>query len=75
MKDHYNFSKNLKTVMANLGLSQIDLVKLTGLTPAAVSQILSGKRDPSLSSVVKILNVIPVKFERLIDFRTLGNKK
>lgn len=65
--NHNNFGRNLVSILKSLGMNQIELSNKTGLTPAAISQILSGEREPSLSSVVKILRVIPVKFERLVD--------
>lgn len=61
------FGKNLKEVMISLGMTQTDLAIRTGLTQAAISQVLSGKREPSLSTVIIILKVIPVKFERLMS--------
>lgn len=60
------FGKNLQEAMNTLGMSQIDLSEKSGLTPAAVSQILNGKREPSLGSIIKILRIIPVKFEKLV---------
>lgn len=61
-----NFGKNIEIILNTLDMSQADLAWKTDLTPAAISQIISGKRDPSLSTVIKILNVLPVKFERLV---------
>jgi len=58
-----NFGKNLKTVIDFLEISQAEL---TGLTQAGISQIVNGEREPSLGSICKILNVLPVKFERLV---------
>jgi transcriptional regulator with XRE-family HTH domain len=63
------FGYRLKEILSTLGMSQADLAYKTGLTAAAVSQIINGKREPSLSSIVAILQVIPVKFERLIEER------
>lgn len=60
------FSKNLREVIEALGMNQTTLAEKTGLTGAAISQILSGQREPCLSTVVKIMEVIPVKFERLM---------
>ena len=60
-----NFAKNLKAVIEFIEMSQAELSNKTGLTQAAISQILSGKRDPSLSTICKILKVLPVNFERL----------
>lgn len=55
----------MKATINLLGMTQSDLAQKTGLTRAAVSQILSGKREPTLSTIIKILNVIPIKFEKL----------
>ena len=66
MKDHYSFGKNMRTIMSTLGMDQTELAKMTGLTQAAVSQLLNGVRDPSIHTLVKIMKVIPVKFENLI---------
>ena len=60
------FGSKLKKILTTLGISQIDLASKTGLTQAAVSQILNGKREPSLSTIIAILEVIPVKFEKLV---------
>lgn len=66
MDELVNFRKNLKQIMQDLGVSQIELSKRTGLTPACISQILNNGRDPNLKSIIKILRVIPIKFENLI---------
>ncbi len=60
------FGENLKNIIVNLGMTQVELANRSGLTPAAISQILDGKREPSLSSICALLEVIPVKFERLV---------
>lgn len=69
MKDHYKFGENLKRIMDLLGMTQLELSERTGLTPACVSQLLSGIRDPSLHTIVRILKVIPVKFEQLVSMK------
>lgn len=61
------FGKNLSELLDVLGMNQCELASLCRLTAPAISQICSGKREPSLSTVVKILGVIPAKFERLIQ--------
>ena len=60
------FGPNLAQILEVLGMSQRELSSRSGLTPAAVSQIISGAREPSLSTVLRILQVIPVKFESLV---------
>ena len=61
-----NFGTNLKRIRESLGMSQKELADRTNLTPAAVSQIENSLRDPSLSSIIAILKIIPIKFEVLI---------
>lgn len=61
-----NFGKNLKIVIDFLEITQAELTEKSGLTQAGISQIINGEREPSLGSICKILNVIPVKFERLV---------
>jgi len=57
---------NLKQIMDSLEMNQNDLAERSGITRAAVCQILSGKRMPNLDTVCKILTVLPVTFERLV---------
>jgi predicted transcriptional regulator len=61
-----NFGKNLKEIIDDLDMSQCEMSKRCGLTEAAISQIISGERDPSLKTIVKILNTIPTTMERLL---------
>lgn len=61
------FGKNLRKVRESLGLTQAELAGRAQLTPAAISQIEGGSRDPCLSTICRILEVIPVKFEKLIE--------
>lgn len=65
----YNFGANLKSIRELLGMTQAELARRTGLTPAAVSQIESNERDPAFKTIVKILDVIPVKFEKLAGLK------
>lgn len=60
------FGQRLSKVLRTLQMSQSELAQRSGLTQAAISQILSGKREPSLSSICAILQSVPVKFELLV---------
>lgn len=60
------FGSNLRKIRKSLGLTACELAQRAGITPAAVSQIENGAREPNLTTIVRILSVIPVKFERLI---------
>jgi len=41
-----------------LGVSQIDLARLSGLSLHSVSDIETGKGNPTLDSLIKLLNVL-----------------
>jgi transcriptional regulator with XRE-family HTH domain len=69
MKDQYGFSKNLRHILSVLGMSKAEFARRTGLTPAAVTQLCNGDREPSLQTIVRILKVLPVKFEMLVKVR------
>lgn len=69
-----DFGKNLKKVRESLGMSAAELAQYSGLTPGCISHIEVGSRDPSLSTIIRILSVIPVKFEVLIGFSPLGER-
>lgn len=60
-----SFGKNLKEIIEFLDLTQAEFAEQVGMTQAAVSQLISGERLPSLESLIRILEVVPVKFERL----------
>ena len=65
--NHKNFGRNLKYILDCLYLNQSELAEKSGLTQAAISQIINGQREPALETICKILSVIPVKFERLVQ--------
>jgi transcriptional regulator with XRE-family HTH domain len=60
-----DFGKQLKKRIDELGMTQESFAKKCGLTNAAISQIINGKRDPSLKSIVKILKHSSCSFEEL----------
>lgn len=61
-----NFGKNLSEILEFMGMTQFALSQRAGLTQAAISQIIQGKREPTLSTVCKILNALGCSFERLV---------
>ncbi len=61
-----NFGRNLGLILKQLEITQADFAERAILTPAAVSQIIDGKRLPSLDTVCRILAVLPVSFERMM---------
>lgn len=55
----------LKEILSVLGLSQVEFARRTGLSEAAISQYISGEREPTTSSISAILSVIPCTYETL----------
>lgn len=63
---HENFGKNLKEVLEAIDMKPTELAKKAGLAHSGLSILLEGRRDPQLATVIKIMNAIPVSFERLV---------
>ncbi len=56
------FLLRLKQAMKEKGISQADLVRLTGISRSGISQYLSGKNIPrqkALTAIADVLNVTP----------------
>ena len=60
-----NFSGELRTAMADAGLTASQLAQRTGMTEGAISLLRSGRREPSYSSVRKLASVLPGLGRRL----------
>ena len=60
-----NLSQMMKQLRAVLGITQLDLAEMSGLGICTIKDIERGKANPSLSTVLKILEVLGmvIKFE------------
>lgn len=63
------FRRNVRDRMEELGLSQADLAEKLSVTPSFVSQILSGHRNPGLSSLEDFAKALGMKAYELIRER------
>lgn len=67
-QEDFELGARLRFVRQNAGLSQRELAKRAGVTNAAISLIENNQSSPSVSSLKKILEVIPLS---LTDFFAL----
>lgn len=59
-------SERIQNALDVRGMTQADLVKITGMSSAIISQIVSGKTpDPRFMTVVKIARALDVSLEYL----------
>ena len=58
-----NFGKNLNKYMQHAAMTQMDLAVKANISQGAVSKIISGKLEPGLQVIIKILGVFKVSFE------------
>ena len=66
MGDENTLSYRLQKAMDKRDVTQADLARMTGLSTAIVSQIVSGKtKDPRFMSIVKIAKALDVSLEYL----------
>jgi len=61
------FAKNVKKILADNGLSQADLARALNSTPQQVSQTLSLKYEPSLTTVEAYADALGVTVSHLLS--------
>lgn len=65
----YELARTIQQRMDELGMSQADLARKTGLTTANVAYIVNGKtKDPRLSSVVVIAKALDMSLDELVGY-------
>jgi transcriptional regulator with XRE-family HTH domain len=69
---NFDVGKNIREIRLMLDISQAELAKRVGLTPAAVSQIEGNERLPSLPSCVAFAKAFGVTLDRLIYANQAG---
>ncbi len=67
MTDTAILARNVATARADLGLSQTQVSKRSGVHVTEVSRIERGLRDPRLSTIVRLAHALEVKPARLLD--------
>lgn len=68
------FRIRLGNLISAMGINQGRFAVLVGITPAALSQILDGKREPAFSTLDKIHMNTGADIQYLMGYR-LGEKK
>lgn len=66
------FVERLRQIMEDRSLSRYKLGKITGITQASLSTIMSGKCAPSLSTIEKLCNGLGISVS---DFFKMGEDK
>lgn len=66
MNGENTLSYRIQQAMDNRGVTQADLARMTGLSTAIVSQIVSGRtKDPRFASIVTIARALDVSLDYL----------
>ena len=60
------FTMNLKKLMIERKMTAADIARKTGMTQAALSRYINGKRTPNINSVIKIAKALNVPIELLM---------
>ncbi len=68
------FRIRLESLISAMGVTDARFAELVGITPAALSQILSGHREPAFSTLQKIHSNIGADIQHLMGKRT-GERK
>jgi transcriptional regulator with XRE-family HTH domain len=62
-----NLGENLREARTKLGLTQEQVAERSGVQAGEVSRIESGKRDPQLSTILKLAKAVELPPGRLLD--------
>jgi predicted transcriptional regulator len=64
--DSVKLGKNMKRIRISKGLSQGDIFRLLGVSRVFISNIESGKTNPTLSTIVKLAKALGVSSDELL---------
>lgn len=64
------FATHLEIAIQEQGITQAFLAERSGLTQAAISQLVSGDREPTLSTLLKICSALSVTPNDLLAFHS-----
>lgn len=62
------FRRNLDYILYERGYTQKDFAKALGVTQAAVSYWIDGKRAPSVYSLINMSYLLHMSIDELVDF-------
>lgn len=62
-----NLGANLRAIRKELGLTQEQVAERSGVQAGEISRIENGKRDPQVSTMLKIAKAVGVSPGRLFD--------
>jgi transcriptional regulator with XRE-family HTH domain len=62
-----NLGENLREARTKLGLTQEQVAERSGVQAGEVSRIEAGKRDPQLSTILKLAKAVEVKPGQLLE--------
>ncbi|MFT5730186.1 MAG: transcriptional regulator with XRE-family HTH domain [Desulforhopalus sp.] len=71
----FNAGTRLRGIREMYGLSQRALAKKAGVTNGIISMIEQNRNSPSLATLKKILDAIPISFSDFFSINTNGQKK
>jgi transcriptional regulator with XRE-family HTH domain len=64
------FQTSLEIALSNAEMNQSELASRTGLTPAAISQYLSGDRQPMITALLQICYVLKLTPNDMLGFHS-----
>lgn len=64
------FGTNLKHALQKIDMTQHELASRSGITPAAISMLISGDREPSLVTILKICYSLKTTPNDLLSFHS-----
>jgi putative transcriptional regulator len=73
-EEHAEFCERVKARRKELGLTQVEVAKLLGMTQASYAAIESGKREPGLNQVFRVATALETTVHDLLPVLTTGKR-
>lgn len=67
MRKVENFYKNLKIMLKEKGISYTQFAEMIGVSNSCVSKWIHGQREPTLSNINKVLEILDSTFEEMME--------
>jgi transcriptional regulator with XRE-family HTH domain len=63
-----NFAENLKAILKDRNLKQVDLCRDTGISTSIMSEYINGNKEPGLSNLSAIANALNLGIDELLIY-------
>ena len=71
----FNFGDNLKNIRQSKGLTQKQLVVLSGITERGIQRYESGERKPNYEAIIALVNALDISADYLLGLSDVQERR